>query len=78
LKLVSQTLAPGLRESLRNARLRSTEKREPSRVDGTVDLDSQKAGNKLRAHGESLTSFRQKTLTHGEIIDGSTMRPSLH
>ena len=37
-----------------------------------------KAGTKLRAHGESLTSFRQKTLSHGEIIDGSTMRPSLH
>jgi hypothetical protein len=37
-----------------------------------------KEGNKLLAHGESSTSFRQKTLTHGEIIDGSTMRPSLH
>jgi hypothetical protein len=29
-------------------------------------------GSKLHAHGKSLTSFRQKTLTPGDIIDGST------
>jgi hypothetical protein len=35
-------------------------------------------GSKLRVHGESLTGFRQKTLTPGDIIDGPTRRPSLH
>ena len=52
-------MRPDLRESLRNARLRSTEDREPSRVDGTV-------GDTSLAPMESLTSFHKKQVVDGE------------